>query len=699
MKSWIKSLAFKLNQAHMRACVLLEGEENWQQDFCQSYLNLIPTASGFWVGKNSPFEQAKNLTPKQTLHQLGQETDFVIFSASQGIEPNTLGILSGMIKAGGLCIICLPNKKDWLKQPNIASQKYLSYPFELKDSLKGFNAFFWQKLSQHAIHIQQRQTVAELSHWLEHPELCYQAPKTALPTQDQISAIKQIHRVAFGHRKRPLLIHADRGRGKSTLLGIAAIELIQQGKQKITFSSARKDMVQIALNKIAQQGLSHAVEFRAPDDLIANLKPSDILMIDEASHLPLPLLQAILQSYHRVVFASTQQGYEGSGRGFSLKFSHLLNSLTPGWKLCELQTPIRWQKNDWLEKTINKTLLLSQPKYYVPKHTFPLQKNTDNISYHRINIDQLLQSPKKIEQLFQLLVNAHYQTSPNDLMQLLDTPNLVILTANLDDKIIGALIAVPEGKLPDFSSETTPRRFQGHLFPQVLYKQSHNPKWLELQGLRIMRIAVAESWQNQTIGSNLLQKIVAYANQMNLDYLSSSFGAIPSIIKFWSKNSYSICGLGLKRDKASGLHSVMLSQAISIEAQSLITQTQQEFTQQFSFSLLSEFNKLEADTIIAIISQLPLKATDFPTGYLDNQPYENLSLPLRNWLLSHPQFLAQQTDTHLKNMLCQKIIQNSSWKELRYSTKIPSRKLLEKQLKQAFYLFILKNKIHKKQVK
>lgn len=680
---WIEILTIKLFQTQMRACIFLEGDETWHKEFCQHYLDQDPLLKGFWVGENSPFTQAKALLPQQAAHQLGQETDFVIFSASQGIDPNSLGILSGMIKAGGLCIICLPFYQAWLKQPNIASKKYLSYPYQLQDSLKGFNHFLWQKLSLNAIHIQANQTTSELKKWLDHPELNQPTCIQILPTQDQCFAIEKINSLAFGHRKRPLLITADRGRGKSSVLGLAAVELIKQGKQKIIFTSARKNQVQIALNIIKQAGLDNAIEFRAPDELISQPKPTDILMVDEAAHLPLPLLKSILQTYHRVIFSSTQHGYEGSGRGFGLKFSSLLNSLTPGWKHIELKSPIRWQKNDWLENTINEVLLLQSVN--TPRQNTSKSTNTAaEISYQQMSVKQLLQTPEKIEQLFQILVSAHYQTSPNDLMQWLDSPDLVILMAIQTNHIIGVIIATPEGNLPLTEVTTQPQRFQGHLFSQLLYKQTNNVKWMNLKGLRIMRIAVADAWQNKKTGSKLLGYLEEHAKNAQIDYLATSFGATSELINFWSQNQYQICGLGIKADKASGTHSILLALPISSNAKHLILQTQTGFKEEFSFALMSEFKFLEAETLLTIIGLLSFPKQAFPQGYLTNQPYENISFALRNWLISHPSILISLTDKTLQKLIIQKIIQNVHWSQLSYSDKQNNRKQFERHLKHFF---------------
>ncbi|PIW78590.1 MAG: hypothetical protein CO000_00910, partial [Piscirickettsiaceae bacterium CG_4_8_14_3_um_filter_44_38] len=67
-----------------------------------------------------------------------------------------------------------------------------------------------------------------------------------LPTHDQQQAIDAIHHLAFGHRKRPVVLTADRGRGKSYTLGLACLRLLAEGKQHITLTAARRSQLESA---------------------------------------------------------------------------------------------------------------------------------------------------------------------------------------------------------------------------------------------------------------------------------------------------------------------------------------------------------------------------------------------------------------------------------------------------------------------
>ena len=96
-----------------------------------------------------------------------------------------------------------------------------------------------------------------------------------------------------------------------------------------------------------------------PPDLLARAgPPADLLLVDEAAGIPAPLLQALLRRYPRIVFSSTVHGYEGTGRGFEIRFRKILDRLTPDWRALTLTTPIRWASDDPIEALAARALLL-----------------------------------------------------------------------------------------------------------------------------------------------------------------------------------------------------------------------------------------------------------------------------------------------------------------------------------------------------
>ena len=130
---------------------------------------------------------------------------------------------------------------------------------------------------------------------------------------------------------------------------MAASQLIGQGKQVLLTAPSRATVESV---------FKHAKNppaFFAPDDLLQTLPEGDVLLVDEAAAIPVPLLLQMLEHYPRCVFSTTLHGYEGSGRGFALRFQKQLDVRAPGWHAIRLHQPIRWaEKTRW--NAINRTL-------------------------------------------------------------------------------------------------------------------------------------------------------------------------------------------------------------------------------------------------------------------------------------------------------------------------------------------------------
>lgn len=95
------------------------------------------------------------------------------------------------------------------------------------------------------------------------------------------------------------------------------------------------------------------VSYFAPDELIRDSYSLDLLCIDEAAAIPAPMLLALTERYSRLVFSTTINGYEGTGRGFEIKFKKQLALLRPNFHSVEMIQPIRWSEFDPLENWLS----------------------------------------------------------------------------------------------------------------------------------------------------------------------------------------------------------------------------------------------------------------------------------------------------------------------------------------------------------
>ena len=97
-----------------------------------------------------------------------------------------------------------------------------------------------------------------------------------------------------------------------------------------------------------------------PAELAYSNTNYDIIAVDEAAQIPVPILQKLIHVHPRAhfIFTSTVRGYEGTGRGFSLRFLEWLERRSAPVSHLTLTTPIRWRDGDVLEQFVFQSLLL-----------------------------------------------------------------------------------------------------------------------------------------------------------------------------------------------------------------------------------------------------------------------------------------------------------------------------------------------------
>ncbi|NCU32456.1 MAG: tRNA(Met) cytidine acetyltransferase, partial [Candidatus Moranbacteria bacterium] len=273
-----------------------------------------------------------------------------------------------------------------------------------------------------------------------------------------------------------------------------------------------------------------------------------------------------LNKHSRLVFASTLHGYEGSGRGFGLRFAKILHQQTPGWQALHLQQPLRWRNNDKLEHLINQALLLA------PETAQASPEPDINIKIFQLDKSALL---AELPTLFGLLVQAHYQTRPNDLQQLLDSPNPVWV-AYSQQTAVGILLSQEEGNLT--ADDQDSGQIHGHLLPQLLSRQYGFRAALNWRSWRVMRLAVAPEWQGLGIGTQLVRAWQEAAKSQQIDFLSCSFAAEHRLLAFWCQQGLRPLHLGTHRDKASGSYTLVMIQTLKRKTDCL-EQIQQQFYQ------------------------------------------------------------------------------------------------------------------------
>ena len=665
-------------------------------------------------------EYLSHRSASQIKQSLGQETDFAVLDLQSGIEAEALAIVSGMIRAGGVCLLGLPPQGS--NEPNPAMHPFISHGQGPENH--GFVQWL-QTPTTSALTLTQMPGQNRLPSWSDDLEQnSNQTTQARHPgevteqgfTPEQARVYQSIETVATGHRKRPLIIEAPRGRGKSTLLGLACWQLWQRGKTRLVISAARPAQIHQAWSFLQQQpgctetsphtlswphpqtGQTHRLHYQPPDALLADTDdaPPDLLLIDEAAHLSQPLLWRLFQRYPRVVAATTTEGYEGSGRGFVLKLLPRLRQTFDRVYHQRLQAPVRWAPGDPLEQAINDLLCLgdanknaNEPGEPVRPNDAPLPENQSTNQttacephYQAWSIPALLQAPDHLRQIMALLGQAHYQHRPNDLMRLLSLPQQALWTLEMDRSVIGVLWALPEGQLPSLQPG---RRFQGHLVAQKLAQINWDDHWQTADSWRIQRLAIAPDWQNRGLGSALLQRFVHSADAQNKAYLSTSFGATPELLRFWERHGFAPRHLGLKQDHASGRHSVMMVRPVSENVTPSHQSAQTRFYHEFSWQLAGPLNDLDPSLLPALWAGNTADAAhenaSVIESYRQGRPFESCALALRDWTLAQ---LSLGTLTELSPMAqawLKKVVQHQAWSKVVSASPCHSRKSLEQQWK------------------
>ena len=350
-----------------------------------------------------------------------------------------------------------------------------------------------------------------------------------------------------------------------------------------------------------------SIQYIAPDALCMLQEPVDLVLVDEAAVIPTSLLTKFLKKYSRIAFATTVHGYEGTGRGFAVRFRHTLDTETPGWNEVRLQTPIRWAENDPLEKLVFRSLLLDAE---IAEEKEVLGANAENVSIECLNRESLTDDEQTLSQLFGLLVAAHYRTTPNDLRNLLDGPGVSVYVMRYSSEgksqVVATALVSAEG---EFSDELTDeifngqRRPRGHLIPQSLVAHAGIKQAAKCRCARIMRIAVHPALQRKSFGSTLVSTIRHEAEAQGFNMMGVSFGTTKELMHFWKVQGMTPVRVGFRRDHASGEHSVMMLAPLDKPGDEVYQAARGRFFADFPYWLSDSLQDLDCGVVLECMQE------------------------------------------------------------------------------------------------
>ncbi|MEM0380889.1 MAG: tRNA(Met) cytidine acetyltransferase TmcA [Desulfurococcaceae archaeon] len=667
---------------------------------------------------------------------LGMTFSILVMDLTQDLKPNDIGRLIGIVEGGGLIVFLTPSWSEWDNYLTIFKRNLTVPQFPVPRHV--FIKWFKQELLEHdgiGIYDIDKQTVIkkfELKRTSSVREKKIVIPQNTLfpkiiyehaLTMDQVNVIKLIELLYEKVRKgskRVIVITADRGRGKSCAVGIGIVGLINEFKKikpktRVLVTAPSSSNVQSLMNLAIKvldslnykyetfRKEGNIVEIRSDRFSIEYWEPiniprikGDIVVVDEAAGIPVTMLHKIWSSHNRLVFSTTIHGYEGAGRGFSVRFLQKLKS-DKNTQLIEYEMtePIRYSAEDPIEEWQFKTLLLDAE----PSQLFEEDlKNIElkELEYVKYDPEYLFskQGENELRQLFGIYVLAHYRNEPDDLGMLADAPHhLIRAVKTKTGKIVCAIqLAIEGGISSELANELLKGgRIPGNIIPDRFLKHLRYRDFSKTIGWRIVRIATHPSVQGKGIGSWALTKITEEAIANKLDWLAAGFGINEELLNFWLKNNFIPVHISPDRNPVSGEYTVLVIKPLNKELVKYIEKANIEFRLKMIDSLAINYRDLELGVAYQILSSgkpiincidknifTPVQLDRLWVYCIGPMTFEAAAdimyrVAKIHWLI--PIENRPFNDKLLEYLLIGKALEGKSWEELERELKIPVKEL------------------------
>jgi tRNA(Met) cytidine acetyltransferase len=570
----------------------------------------------------------------------------LVYDAYGGFDPDSFG--AGALRGGGLLLLLTPPLDRWPDLPDPQAVRIAVHPYTPEELTGRFLRRFVRVLREApgAILVAEGHEIPKPQPRVPPVKRHRSAGLDECRSADQAAAVAAIVATAMGRARRPLILTSDRGRGKSSALGIAAARLLDDGNRRILVTAPRHGAVRPVFAHCARllpqakvlpgkiERGAGTLEFMAPDALAAGRLEAELLLVDEAAGIPAPLLESLLRQHPRVVFATTVHGYEGTGRGFEIRFRGTLNRLAAGWREIVLQTPIRWAAGDPLESLVGRALSLDANP--APQDALAGVDPAD-CRFELLDRDSLLEDEPALSQIFGLLVLAHYQSRPMDLRHLLDGPNIEVYALRYGPQVAATALVAVEGQLDSELAQAVfegRRRPRGHLLAQTLSAHAGLESAPRLRFARIVRIAVHPAVQGRGLGRRLLEEILASGGRTGTDLVGASFGATVDLLRFWERCGFALAHVGTSRNATSGAHAAVLLRSLTPEGDELEWLARGLLRERLPVLLAGPLRRLEPAVVARALQSLPPGVPSL--GAREQRELEAFALALRPYESSLP---------------------------------------------------------------
>ncbi|MFC6824722.1 tRNA(Met) cytidine acetyltransferase TmcA [Halopelagius fulvigenes] len=624
-------------RANHRRLVVLAGDRDACIDAAFDVLDGadVPDGETTIVTSREGF-RFERLHPKRAGELLGSTRTAVVCDAHEEFSPNVVGRLVGAVDGGGLFVLLAPPLDEWPARTGSFDESLAVPPFPVSAVTGRFRERFVSTLRDHPgvaiVNVDEgvverdgsapsppdvgdRSPSIPRERERRFPRLAYESCLTG----DQSRALRSLERLA--DPGEAVVVEADRGRGKSAAAGLAAACLAADGRDVLvtapSYRSAEEVFVRAETllsdlgaladsaeeNRVLQATADAGAEggrVRFADPPTAATLPADpdVVLVDEAAALPVRLLSSFLDA-PAAGFFTTVHGYEGAGRGFSVRFRDRLAESDFAVTDAQLDEPIRYARGDPVETWAFRALLLDARP---PVDPLVEDATPETVEYRAVSPEELLADDHLLSEAFGLLVFAHYRTEPNDLARLLDAPNLELRALCSEGHVVSVALLAREGGLTVETRRSMYEgaRVRGNMLPDVFTSQLRDEEAGVPVGYRVMRIATHHAVRSRGLGSRLLTEVRREFSG-EADYLGVGYGATPELLSFWEANGYSTVHLSTTRNDTSGEYSALMLLPLSEAGEALRDRHASYFRDRIAAVLSDPLRDVDPDVARAAI--------------------------------------------------------------------------------------------------
>ncbi|MFB6162235.1 MAG: tRNA(Met) cytidine acetyltransferase TmcA [Halococcoides sp.] len=601
------------------------------------------------IGDRSLWD-CEHLAPDASDALLGETRDCVVIDAHTSLRPNALGRGVGAVAGGGLVVLVTPPLARWADDRD-AFDATMAVPPHDRSAVTGHvRRRLIETLRAHrGIAIvdvdtdrviddgavdsapgdpRRSSTTASSTDATAVPEdpAVPMVASEACLTEDQRAAVAALE--SLDDPPRAVVLAADRGRGKSSVLGIAGATLAADGREVLLTAPAVRN-ARPALERAAE--VARAIDGRSGDrsektptemsvgDGRLRFEPiaetafdADVCLVDEAAAAPVDRLADSL-AIDAVAYATTLHGYEGTGRGFEVRFRDRLDEARHAVSTVSLARPIRWAPADPIEVWLFRALALDASPAPDPL----IEGATPaTVTYRELDAATLAGDDHLLGEVVGLLAVAHYRTEPDDIVRIVDAPNTTVRALLIDGHVASVAVLAREGGLsPDWRERLYyGEQIRGHMIPDVLSSQLRDPAAGQPTGWRIMRIATHPAVRRRGLGSTLLERI---RDEAAVDWVGAGFGATPGLLAFWNRAGFDIVHCSLTRNASSGEHSAIVIDGLTSAGDALCERHTRWFARRIGGMLADPLDDLDPDLAVAVLAGCP----ESPDPGLSNQEW------------------------------------------------------------------------------